>query len=469
MMSDQRRTVLAPLETFAPPANGTYAVGPTSPESARGPPSAEGPGLDNPLLRNFKRTKPRVRGRHVIEHFNLMVVGPKGSGKTDFLSTLCSSLATAQATSLDRHASLRRSHFVGGNGSPRRPGTATSRSTPATPQAPVPAQPLSQGISIQSLTVDEFDEPMLLNLVDTPGWEPQDDGADAARVCQQIVQFLEEQMDGRVVEELKVQRDKYAPNLIVHACLYFMDPFHHAFRAHDVQIIKELGTRVNLIPVVGKTDLITLCQKLQFQMDFITNMKRHADQLSLFDMPGEPESGPATTADNSSVSDAGSVSPILSRDCISVPRPTDNDDSESAPGSLMMPFFLFNHEPIDPVALSGFESAGAREANLPDFQGAVATLTRTFAKHPEFLGRCYPWGRIDCMNPDHCDFAVLRTMLFESHRDTLRRHTITTIYEEYRSRQLQSQKRDDLLSRCGSVKVRSVFRNVTDHGLDGSA
>ncbi|RKP39887.1 Septin-type guanine nucleotide-binding (G) domain-containing protein [Dimargaris cristalligena] len=250
---------------------------------------------------------------------------------------------------------------------------------------------LTDGISMQTLTVDEFDEPILLNLIDTPGWVADDNGEDAARVCTNLVAFLEEQMDSRVIEELKVRRDKYAPNLIVHACLYFMDPLHNEYRATDIPIIKELGTRVNLIPVVGKSDLITLTQKLQFQLEFINSMKRHADQVSLFDLPGD--------------------------------------------------------------------SVDANESMTGDVPLTMSRDTRTFDKHPDFLGRCYPWGRIDCMDPDQSDFAVLRTMLLESHRDMLRQHTVSSIYEEYRCRQLQSKKRDDLLQRCGSLKLRNAFNS----------
>ncbi|KAJ1978292.1 hypothetical protein H4R33_006010 [Dimargaris cristalligena] len=471
-----------PPARAVPPSLAAH-VNPRRPVTADAPRSAgalgsEGP--DNPLLRNFKRSKPRVRGRHIIDYFNLMVVGPRGSGKTSFLQTLSASLASAHATQLDLKNSLRRSHFIGDAHKPT--SSSSSRSSPVSrrptgPQSPVsprptngfpsptpqyqsapntPTQPaatprmLTDGISMQTLTVDEFDEPILLNLIDTPGWVADDNGEDAARVCTNLVAFLEEQMDSRVIEELKVRRDKYAPNLIVHACLYFMDPLHNEYRATDIPIIKELGTRVNLIPVVGKSDLITLTQKLQFQLEFINSMKRHADQVSLFDLPGDSV--------DANESMTGDVPLTMSRDSITFPMPGDKGGEGAGP-TLMMPFFLFNHEPIDPVALSAFETTGAQEKNLPGFRSVLANLARTFDKHPDFLGRCYPWGRIDCMDPDQSDFAVLRTMLLESHRDMLRQHTVSSIYEEYRCRQLQSKKRDDLLQRCGSLKLRNAFNS----------
>ena len=42
----------------------------------------------------------------------------------------------------------------------------------------------------------------------------------------------------------------------VHACLYFVRPTGHALKPLDVEIMKRLGTRVNLIPVIAKADTL---------------------------------------------------------------------------------------------------------------------------------------------------------------------------------------------------------------------
>ncbi|KAJ1652203.1 hypothetical protein IWQ61_007407 [Dispira simplex] len=450
-MLDSRRNIPPPLPLVPPPQDLSPIPTPNvckASSSSELPPIPAGPGksdMVDPPSCHFKRSKSRVRRRHVIEHFNLMVVGPRGVGKTSFLNTLCSSFSSAQVTSLERHASLRRSAYMMDS----RPSSA--RSNVRVSMLPFPENPRTtyakDGIVLKTLTVDDFDETILLNLIDTPGWNHDDSGEDASNVYRKIVSFLEEQMDKRVVEELKVRRDKYAPNLIVHACLYFMDPNQEGFRATDIHIIKELGTRVNLIPVVGKADLITLTRKLQLQSDFVVGMKLYADQVSLFDLPGDGE-GPETE--------------LNTRDSVCLEGP-DGDSKglgTGAPSSVMMPFFLFNHEPIDPHTLAPFGELAATETTLPEFKSVLDTLTRTHAKNPLFLGRCYPWGRIDCMNPEHCDFAIVRSMLFDSHRDMLRQHTLGVIYEDYRARQLQSSKRDELLQRCGSRKIHRVFRDI---------
>ena len=43
----------------------------------------------------------------------------------------------------------------------------------------------------------------------------------------------------------------------VHACLYFIRPTGHTLKPLDIEIMKRLGTRVNLVPVIAKADTLT--------------------------------------------------------------------------------------------------------------------------------------------------------------------------------------------------------------------
>ncbi|KAH6583766.1 hypothetical protein BASA60_001287 [Batrachochytrium salamandrivorans] len=51
----------------------------------------------------------------------------------------------------------------------------------------------------------------------------------------------------------------------VHACLYFVQPSGHTLKPLDIEVMKHLGTRVNLIPVVAKADTLTpkICPSLK--------------------------------------------------------------------------------------------------------------------------------------------------------------------------------------------------------------
>lgn len=57
-------------------------------------------------------------------------------------------------------------------------------------------------------------------------------------------------------QEQQPQRDSKL-DLRVHACLYFIRPTGHTLKPLDIETMKRLGSRVNLIPIVAKADTLT--------------------------------------------------------------------------------------------------------------------------------------------------------------------------------------------------------------------
>lgn len=54
-------------------------------------------------------------------------------------------------------------------------------------------------------------------------------------------------------------------DLRVHACLYFIRPTGHSLKPLDIEVMKKLSTRVNLIPVVAKADTLTPVDLAKFK------------------------------------------------------------------------------------------------------------------------------------------------------------------------------------------------------------
>ncbi|KAF8903131.1 septin family protein [Gymnopilus junonius] len=50
--------------------------------------------------------------------------------------------------------------------------------------------------------------------------------------------------------------------------------------------------------------------------------------------------------------------------------------------------------------------------------------------------RKFRWGTVDVLNPDHCDFAALRTAVLSTHLKVLKTHTKEVLYEKYRTEKL---------------------------------
>ena len=66
-------------------------------------------------------------------------------------------------------------------------------------------------------------------------------------------------------------------------------------------------------------------------------------------------------------------------------------------------------------------------------------------------GRAYPWGVIEVDNEQHCDFVKLRQMLVRTHMEELREHTNDMLYENYRT---------DKLKAMGVAQDESVFKET---------
>ncbi|KAF5369466.1 hypothetical protein D9758_002737 [Tetrapyrgos nigripes] len=72
---------------------------------------------------------------------------------------------------------------------------------------------------------------------------------------------------------------------------------------------------------------------------------------------------------------------------------------------------------------------------------ASARSSRAFLDRPpdDLRGvfvRKFRWGTVDVLNPDHCDFAALRTAVLSTHLRVLKTQTKEVLYEKYRTEKL---------------------------------
>lgn len=67
-----------------------------------------------------------------------------------------------------------------------------------------------------------------------------------------------------MLQEQQPQR-KEKIDLRVHACLYFIRPTGHTLKPLDIEVMKKLCTRVNLIPVVAKADTLSPTDLFKFK------------------------------------------------------------------------------------------------------------------------------------------------------------------------------------------------------------
>ncbi|KAL5495321.1 CDC11 [Sanghuangporus weigelae] len=186
----------------------------------------------------------RRRGNKVKKgvQFTVMVVGASGTGRTTFVNTLCESEVL--------------SHKVSDN-------AETAH--------------IEEGIRIKPVNVEleEDGVRIALTIVDTPGFG---DNIDNEFAFQEIVGYLERQYDDILAEESRIRRNPRFRDNRVHALLYFIPPTGHALREMDIELMRRLSPRVNVIPVIGKADSLTPSELKGFK-------KRIMEDIEYYDIP----------------------------------------------------------------------------------------------------------------------------------------------------------------------------------------
>ncbi|OBA22391.1 Septin [Metschnikowia bicuspidata var. bicuspidata NRRL YB-4993] len=270
--------------------------------------------------------------------FTLMVAGESGLGKTTFVNTLFQTALKEHQDPETRHNKFTSAHQT-------------------------------VDIALVRAVLEEKNFRIRLNVIDTPGFGNNVNNADS---WTPIIDFIDDQHDSFVKQEKQPLRaDK--KDLRVHACLYFIRPTGHSLKPLDIEIMKRLSTRVNLIPVIAKSDTLAL------------------NELELFK---------ARIRDVIEAQDINIYTP-----------PLDLDDPASAEHSKQL------------IEAMPFAVVGSDED--------VELSPGNFVK-----GRKYPWGVVEVENERHCDFKKLRSLLLRTNMLDLILLTNEIHFETYRSLKL---------------------------------
>ncbi|KAI9462471.1 cell division control/GTP binding protein [Lactarius psammicola] len=270
--------------------------------------------------------------------FTTMVVGESGLGKSTLVNTLFN----------------------------------TTLYPPKEPLAPDAER--SQTVAIQSISADieENGVRLRLTVVDTPGFGDFVNNDDSWKP---IVENIEARFDSYLEQENRVNRQKIVDNR-VHACLYFIQPTGHALKPLDIEFMRRLHTKVNLIPVIAKADTLTDDEVAEFKARILADIAYH--NIHIFQAP------------TYEMEDAETM-----------------DEAEEIASKI-------------PFAVVGSDQVVV----TPDGR--------------EVRGRSYPWGVIEVDNEEHCDFVKLRQMLVRTYMEELREYTNDVLYENWRTEKLLS-------------------------------
>ncbi|GAA6089360.1 septin-5-like [Tachysurus ichikawai] len=222
-------------------------------------------------------------------------------------------------------------------------------------------------ITKHTVGIEEKGVKLKLTIVDTPGFG---DAVNNTESWKPVLDFVDHQFEKYFRDESGLNRRNIQDNR-VHCCLYFISPYGHGLRPVDVEFMRALHEKVNLVPVLGKADCLTPLELSQKKTKIREEIQRFGINIYQF-----PECDSDTDDDV---------------------KIQDQDLKDSIPFAVVGSNILV-------------EIKGRR-----------------------VRGRVYPWGVVEVENPAHSDFLKLRNMLVRTHMQDLKDVTQETHYENYRS------------------------------------
>lgn len=108
---------------------------------------------------------------------------------------------------------------------------------------------------------------LLIDAIDTPGYGDKIDPKDQYPLlkafwrlnlrAETLLQYLEKTYDDVFEEEQRIRRNPKFEDHRIHALLYFLEPTSLGLKQFDIDFMKRVSSRVNIIPIVAKADGLT--------------------------------------------------------------------------------------------------------------------------------------------------------------------------------------------------------------------
>lgn len=308
------------------------------------------------------------RKKHVKKgvQFTMMVCGASGTGRTTFVNTLCGQqVLTHESSPKSAFPVHRRASDVSSTAE------TYALETPVFDPSKAHVEPSINIIPV-NVDIDEDDGTRIsLTVVDTPGFG---DNIDNESCFKEIVGYLECQYDEILAEESRIRRNPRFKDNRVHVLLYFIEPTGHGLRELDIELMKRLSKRVNIIPVIGRADSMT-------PTELAATKKMTMEDIEHYNIP-----------------------------IYNFPYDIEEDDRDTIEENSLLKSML-------PFAI-------VTSSEVIDINGRAVRARR------------YPWGIVDIENPQHSDYGSLRSAILGSHMADLKDLTHDFLYETYRTEKL---------------------------------
>ncbi|KAB7504493.1 Septin-4, partial [Armadillidium nasatum] len=89
-----------------------------------------------------------------------------------------------------------------------------------------------------------------------------------------VERYVDEQFNQYFQDESGLNR-KNIQDHRVHCCIYFIPPFGHGLRQLDVEFLKRLQNKVNIVPVIAKADTLTPAEVKKLKSKILSDIEEH--------------------------------------------------------------------------------------------------------------------------------------------------------------------------------------------------
>ena len=197
-----------------------------------------------------------------------------------------------------------------------------------------------------------------------------------------VTDYIENRFDEVLAEESRIRRNPRFKDGRIDVCIYFIEPTTHGLNELDIITLRQLSPIVNIVPVLARADQLTESEKLANKRLIQEDLKVH--DISIYDFKFDTIAEEDETAENELREEQ-------------VTRITD-----------MLPFALTSSSEID--------------------------------KNKAAYIRKLSYGTVDILDPEQSNYLAMKQAVFNDYRIELKERAHYSLYETYRTKQLDPQK-----------------------------
>ncbi|KAL6935348.1 related to Cell division control protein 11 [Hanseniaspora guilliermondii] len=186
------------------------------------------------LAANSDFRKKKQLKRSIV--FNLLIAGKPGSGRSTLINSLCGRNIVQGGTSfskLDKFYNNQESLDLE---------DISKNEIPVSLRHEIVELEDDHGIKIQ------------LNLTDTINLN---NNLNSQPDIELIKNFITSHFDDVLLEENRLKRNPRFKDSRIHVCLYLIEPTGHGLKEFDIEFMKNIGERCNVLPIICKSDTLT--------------------------------------------------------------------------------------------------------------------------------------------------------------------------------------------------------------------